>query len=186
TLIPVHQTLGQLDQRGADLIDTVDSNTAVKHVLRASEPRTMRRIAEMSGVQTYHTFSWTQDTAEGDGTIDPSLAVDGLLQISETHGKALDDNTILAVSSDQESSFIRFTFDSGYTRFAGRTTVVRSLYPIDREKYDRRDNAPWPILPDDPTPPALPAKPPDPKPLPPAPPDGTGTDWDERFRNDTL
>ncbi|MBN9518194.1 TraM recognition domain-containing protein, partial [bacterium] len=186
TLVPVHQTLGQLDQRGADLIDTVDSNTAVKHILRASEPRTMRRIAEMSGVQTYHTFSWTQDTTEGDGTIDPTLAVDGLVQVSETHGKALDDNTILAVSSDQASSFIRFTFGSGYTQFAGRTTIVRSLYPIDRERYDRRDNAPWPILPDDPTPPALPVAPPDPKSLPPAPPDGKGTDWDERFRNDSL
>ena len=144
----------------------------------------MRRIAEMSGVQTYHTFSWTQDTTEGDGQIDPSQAVEGMLQISESLGDALDKNTILAVSSDQASSFIRFTFGSGYTQFAGRTTVVRSLFPIDREKYERRDNAPWPILPDDPTPPALPAKPTDPKPLPPAPPGGT--DWDERFRNDNL
>lgn len=186
TLVPVHQTLGQLDQRGADLIDTVDSNTAVKHVLRASDPRTVKRIAEMSGVQTYHTFSWTQDTTEGDGEIDPSQAVEGMLQISETHGDILDKNTILAVSSDQASSFIRFTFGSGYTQFAGRTTIVRSLFPIDRETYERRDNAPWPILPDDPTPPALPAKPTDPKPLPAAPPDGKATDWDERFRNDNL
>ncbi len=186
TLVPIHQTLGQLDQRGADLIDTVDSNTAVKHVLRASEPRTVRRIAEMSGVQTYHTFSWTQDTTEGDGTIDPSLAVDGLVQVSESHGDALDKNTILAVSSDQASSFIRFTFGSGYTQFAGRTTVVRSLFPIDREKYERRDNAPWPILPDDSVAASLPAKPTDPKSLPPAPPDGKATDWDERFRNDDL
>lgn len=186
TLVPVHQTMGQLDQRGADLIDTVDSNTAVKHILRASDPRTVKRIAEMSGVQTYHTFSWTQDTAEGDGEIDPSLAVEGLVQVSESYGKALDENTILAVSSDQESSFIRFTFGSGYTQFAGRTTVIRSLFPIDREKYERRDNAPWPILPDDSaSPPAEPPHP-EPLPLPPASPAGTGTDWDARFRDDDL
>ena len=192
TLVPVHQTLGQLDQRGADLIDTVDANTAVKHVLRASDPRTVKRIAEMSGVQTYHTVSWTQDTADGNGSIDPSLAAEGLVQVSESPGDALDKNTILAVSSDQASSFIRFTFGSGYTQFAGRTTVVRSLFPIDRETYERRDNAPWPILPDDPTAPTLPpeptgpAEPTTPVALPAAPPGGKGTDWDERFRNDNL
>ena len=54
TLIPVHQTAGQLMRKGAELIDTVDSCTAVKHVLRASDPRTVKRIEEMSGLQTYH------------------------------------------------------------------------------------------------------------------------------------
>ena len=109
--------------------------------------------------------------------------------MSESPGDALDKNTILAVSSDQASSFIRFTFGSGYTQFAGRTTVIWSLFPIDRETYERRDNAPWPILPDDLTPPALPAEAAEaaePKLLPAAPPDGKATDWDERFRNDNL
>lgn len=187
TLIPVHQAAGQLVRKGADMIDTVDSCTAVKHVLRASDPRTVKRIEEMSGVQTYHTFTWTQDTADGDGTIDPSLAAEGLLQVSESHGPALDKNTILAASSDPLASFVRFTFGSGYTQFGGKTTIIRSLYPADLATYSRRAKAPWPILPDEPEagPPPVPAS--ALKSLPPAPPPaGTATDWDERFRNDNL
>jgi hypothetical protein len=186
TLVPVHQTGGQLLRQGTDLADTVDSCTAVKHVLRASDPRTVKRIAEMSGVQKYHTFTWTQDMTDGDGELDPSQAVEGLLQVSETYGEALDRNTIMAASADQQASFIRFTFGSGYTQFGAKTTIVRSLFPVDRDTHARRERAPWPILPDESATASLPAKPTDPKPLPPAPPDGKGTDWDERFRNDNL
>ena len=186
TLVPVHQTGGQLLRQGTDLADTVDSCTAVKHVLRASDPRTVKRIEEMSGVQTYHTFSWTQDTADGDGEIDPSRAVEGLLQVSETHGPVLDRNTIMAASADQQASFIRFTFGSGYTQYGAKTTIVRSLFPVDRDTHARREKAPWPILPDDPAAAPLPAEPTDPKSPPPAPPAGRATDWDERFRNDNL
>ncbi len=186
TLVPVHQTGGQLLRQGTDLADTVDSCTAVKHVLRASDLRTVKRIEEMSGVQTYHTFSWTQDTADGDGQIDPSQAVEGMLQVSETHGPVLDRNTIMAASADQQASFIRFTFGSGYTQYGAKTTIVRSLFPVDRDTHARREKAPWPILPDDSAAAPLPAESTDPKSLPPAPPAGRATDWDERFRNDNL
>jgi hypothetical protein len=164
----------------------VDSCTAVKHVLRASDPRTVKRLEEMSGVQTYHTFAWTQDTTDGDGTIDPALAAEGLVQVSESHGPALPRNTILAASSDPLTSFIRFTFGSGYTQFGGKTTITRSLFPADLETYRRREKAPWPILPDEPDEPPTPALPAGPKSLLPAPPPAAATDWDERFRNDNL
>lgn len=67
-----------------------------------------------------------------------------------------------------------------------KTTIVRSLFPVDRDTHARREKAPWPILPDDSVTASLPAKPTDPKSLPAAPPDGRATDWDERFRNDNL
>ena len=87
TLIPIHQSIGQLNTQGSDLSDTVDSCTAVKHVLRASDPKTIKRIEEMSGIQTYHSFTWQQDITAG-GAIDPSLAVEGLLQVGEMQGPA--------------------------------------------------------------------------------------------------
>lgn len=185
TLVPVHQTGGQLLRQGTDLADTVDSCTAVKHVLRASNLRAVKQIEEMSGVQTYHSHTITQPLAEWDGEDDPSVGDEGMIQRSEFLGPALDRNTVLAASARADTSFIRFTAGSGYTQFGGKTTIIRSLYPFDLKTYERREKAPWPILADDPDRP-LPPAPDGTKPLPPADHDGRGTDWDERFRNDKL
>ncbi|MFO0850774.1 MAG: type IV secretory system conjugative DNA transfer family protein [Gemmataceae bacterium] len=182
TLVPVHQTLGQLDQRGGP-----DRHGGLEHGGQARPagvgPADMKRIGEMSGVQTYHTFSWTQDMTEGDGEIDPSQAVEGMLQISETLGDALPKNVILAASSDPASSFIRFTFGSGYTQFAGRTTVIRSSSPSTaRRACCGRSPRGRPCRTTRRRPLCRPSRPT--RSRSPAPPGGT--DRDERFRNDNL
>ena len=186
TLIPVHQTVGQLSRTGADLLDTVNSCTAVKHVLRASDIKTVKGIEDMSGLQTYHTFTWAQDSTRGSGIIDPSEAVEGMLQISESLGPALDRNTLLAVSADPLASFVRFTTSEGYTQFGGKTTLLQSVFPMDLEIHERRERARWPILPEEPTDESV-AIPPN-APVPPSPtsPNGRPTNWDDRFRNDSL
>jgi hypothetical protein len=185
TLIPVHQTPGQLIKKGADMLSTVDSCTAVKHILRASDLITVERIEKMSGVQTYHSLTWAQDTTSGEREIDPAEAIDGIVQISETYGPNLDRNTVLAASADPLASFIRFTFGSGYTQFGAKTTIIRSLFPVDLETHETRGKAPWPILPDEP-PVSNPIGRGEPGGAPQVVPGRSTTDWDERFRNDSL
>ncbi len=187
TLVPIHQTGGQLLRQGTDLGDTIDSCTAVKHILRVSDLRMVKRIEEMSGVQTYHSLTWTQDiVARRDVEIDPSRAVEGFLQLSESPGPALDRNTIMAASADPQASLIRFTFGSGYTQFGAKTTIVRSLFPVDKETHEKREKASWPILPDEPAPGPDPVRRTQPERVPQVLPGRPATDWDERFRNDSL
>ncbi|MBX9681649.1 MAG: type IV secretion system DNA-binding domain-containing protein [Gemmataceae bacterium] len=150
TMVVAHQTSGQLKRQGTDLMETIDSCTAVKHVFRASDLATMKRLEEASGQAVYHTLTWTQ-------TLDPSLtekelpeqlghgqAADGLVGVSELIGPRLDRNTIIRLSANPLASFVRFTSANGYTQFAGFTTPILSSYIMSKTTYDKRDKAAWP------------------------------------------
>ena len=181
TLIPVHQTVGQLLRQGTAFADTLDANAAVKHILRASDPKSIKRIEEASGLQLYHSLSWAQFLEElKDSPVDPSAAIEGMMQVSSSIGPDLDKNTIMKVSADPLASFVRFTTQGGYTQYGGKTTIIQSLFPVELHEYNRRVRANWPTLPDEPIvpPPNIAPEPPA-RPTPP-------TDWDKRLRDDSL
>lgn len=150
TMIVAHQTGGQLKRQGTDLLETVESCTAVKQILRASDLNTIKKLQEVSGDAMYHSLAWTQTIEPGalEAELETGLSLDkadeGLVQVTESVGPRLDRNTVISVSADPQSSFVRFTSASGYTQYAGFTTPIVSMYTIPFEEYKRRKKAPWP------------------------------------------
>ena len=147
TMIVAHQTGGQLKRQGTDLLETVESCTAVKHVFRASDLVTIKKLEEASGQAVYHTLSWTQ-------TVDPQVteqdlpnelvmqkSEESMVQVAETVGPRLDRNTIIQISANPMASFVRFTSGAGYTQFSGFTVPIVSTYTISQSTYTKRKDA---------------------------------------------
>jgi hypothetical protein len=167
-----NQTIGQLEQGGADLTDLVESCTAFKQSFRATDDKSIKRLVETSGEAVYHSLQWTQflnDSFADDDDDHLSLAnarrqsPDGLVQakVAETVGPRLEKNTIIEVSALPLASFVRFSESSGYTQFAGYPTPIISEYHITKALYGHREETAWPdqdertvlVTPDDAPPP---------------------------------
>jgi hypothetical protein len=176
-MIVAHQTGAQLNRQGADLSETIDSCTAVKQVLRASDLETIKKIEEASGQAVYHSLAWTQaldgDELEDDPdrALSPGRAEEGFVEVSETVGPRLDRNTVIRVSAHPQGSFVRFTTGSGYTQFGGFTTPIVSSFMMSRREYGHRQRVIWPSHPH-----AVMI------PWPDTPTSGPDIDWERRFR----
>ena len=150
TMIVAHQTGGQLHRQGTDLSETVESCTAVKQILRASDLETIKKLEETSGQAVYHSVSWMQpiDPENVEEELKEGLAVsrgeEGMVQVTESVGPRLDRNTIIQVSSHPLASFVRFTSGRGYTQFGGFTTPIMSMFMIKKIDYERRKTVAWP------------------------------------------
>jgi len=148
TIIGAHQTGGQLRRDGTDLGDTIDSCTAVKQVLRASDLTSLQRLEALSGTVKEHTPTWHQTYERGTGDVssryEKMLAKDGLVRVTEQVRARYDGDEIRAISSRPQSSLVRFTFGSGYTQFAGRSIPVKSSFHIEYDDYLRLPAKPWP------------------------------------------
>ncbi len=150
TMIVAHQTSGQLKRQGTDLLETVESCTAVKHVFRASDLQTIKKLEESSGQAVYHTVSWMQtvDAEVTEQDLPNELARqksdESMLQVAETVGPRLDRNTIIQVSANPMASFVRFTSGAGYTQFGGFTVPIVSTFTISQTEYTKRKGASWP------------------------------------------
>ena len=150
TLILVHQTAGQLDSKGVDITDTVDSCTAYKQTFRASDLATMRRIEETSGQAVYHNFAWLQplsgaSEASTDAAVDAAFALKSVMHVTETAGPRMDRNTVIEVSAHPMLSIVRFTHGSGYTQFSAYSTPIVSNFHISEEEYRERSRGGWPV-----------------------------------------
>ena len=149
TMVIAHQTPGQLRRQGSDLSETVESCTAVKQVFRISDIRIIKNLEEASGNARYHSLAWTQQydmqSALGeDPLLDPSAAMENMVQVGEENRPRLDRNTILDVSADPLASLVRFSFGSGYTQFGAYITPIISQYHISNKVYKERKKTSWP------------------------------------------
>ncbi len=148
TIIAAHQAAGQLRRQGTDLGDTIDSCTAVKQVLRASDLDSLERLEKLSGITADTTATWYQPYERGSGDLDTRYeeiyAAEGLVRVAEKDRVRYDRDALQAISSRRQSSLVRFTFGSGYTQFAGRSIPMRSEYAISYQEYLKRRQAAWP------------------------------------------
>lgn len=151
TIIGAHQTIGQLRRQGTDLGDTIDSCTAMKQVFRASDERTLQRLERLSGNRREPNTTWYQRYERGMGDLmdryDEVHAEEGSVRVTEEVVPRFDSEELLAISARNQSSLVRFTFDSGYTQFRGATIPMRSLYHIPYQVYQERRKTPWPTAP---------------------------------------
>ena len=144
-----HQSLQQLDRKGVDIRDTVSACTAFKQFFRASDPKTIKHLEELSGEGVFESLTWAQ-------TINPRLGVDhdqsfspleaelGRVQVEETIGPRLERNTIIDISATPNTSFVIATEGSGFTQFSGYVTPIVTDYHITEKQYDERSKATWP------------------------------------------
>lgn len=151
--IVAHQHLDQLDRKGIDVRDTVTSCTAFKQFFRASDPRTIRWLEELSGQACYENLAWRQDFLAGTDPQDesrwsPQFAQEQTVTVQETIGYRLDRNLIMDISATPNTSFVQFTEGSGFTQFGGYVTPMISDYHISEREYERRGAASWPAADD--------------------------------------
>lgn len=181
--IVAHQNVEQLDRKGVDVRDTVSSCTAFKQFFRASDPKTIKLLEEMSGQGMFETLSWQQrvdawQNTDADSTFTPYAAEKQLVAVSETTGYRLERNLIMDISAAPNTSFVSFTEGSHFTQFSSYVTPIISDYHIDIHEYGRRSRAAWPAATDETV--VVPA-PSEPAALPSQPQSPAG-DWDERIR----
>jgi hypothetical protein len=147
TIIAAHQTAGQLRRQGTDLGDTIDSCTAVKQVLRASDLNSLERLEKLSGLKRETAATWYQPYERGSGDLTERYeeihANEGMVRVSERDRVRFDREAIQAISSRRESSLVRFTFGSGYTQFAGRSIPMKSQYHITHDQFLERRRKAW-------------------------------------------
>lgn len=141
SLILSHQTAGQLDRNGTDLTETVDSCTAFKQVLKASDTRAAKRLAEGSGQALYETRGTTFAIPLNGDARQAQVAK---IEIGEQIGPRLEPNTIIEVSADPMASMVRFTEGSEYTQFSGYWTTIMSQYHQSEDEFEARASRAWP------------------------------------------
>jgi hypothetical protein len=151
TIIAAHQTGAQLRRHGTDLSETIDSCTAVKHIYRASDPRTLKMLEELSGTRTEYLPAWYQPWETGTGDLVERLNVvhadEGFVKTAGRERPVLDRRELMRISAGELTSIVRFTMGSGFTQFGGSFVPMRSMYPIDFEEYQARKSIPWPTDP---------------------------------------
>lgn len=151
TIIAAHQTGGQLRRHGTDLSETIDSCTAVKHIYRASDPKTLKMLEELSGTRTEFLPAWLQPWETGTGDLLQRLDVvhadEGLVKATGRERPVLDRQELMRISAGELTSIVRFTMGSGYTQFGGSFVPIRSMYSMDFDEYQNRKRLPWPTMP---------------------------------------
>jgi hypothetical protein len=179
-----HQSLDQLDRKAVDIRGTIQACTAFKQFFRASDPKTIRHLEELSGEGLFENLEWTQSIdavlgVDHDQSFSPLAAVDGTVKVTESREPLLERNTILNVSSLPNTSFVHFTEGSNFTQFGAFPTPIISDYHISERAYDERREASWPPA-DERT--IIVEQPPRPMPFPDADSDGIVSALDELAR----
>lgn len=142
-----HQTKGQTKRGGVDIQETVESCTAYKHNYRASDLRSIMELEQLSGQGMFHRFSWSQPAPLSDDDeeeVTYTNSIDGSVNVMETTGPLLERNLVMELSADPNGSIVRFTKDSGYTRFGGKATPMLSNFHITESEFQERAETVFP------------------------------------------
>ena len=160
SFILANQDLSQLSGKGVDLLNLVESCTAVKQVFTAPDKETIEMLSRFSGEGLYHQAGWRElldrrvdDKRDDTFSMKRAYPTDptsmAITTVSEHNAPRLDVNTIIEVSADPLGSFVRFAQSSGFTRFSGYVTPILSEYHISEDEYKARASTPWPTLSDE-------------------------------------
>lgn len=142
-----HQTKGQTKRGGVDIQETVESCTAYKHNYRASDLRSILEFEQLSGQGMYHRFTWRQAAPVSDDDeedVGPAFSTLGDVTVTETTGPLMERNLIMELSADEQGSIVRFTKDSGYTRFGGKATPILSDFHIEKREFEDLQGSEFP------------------------------------------
>lgn len=142
-----HQTKGQTKRGGIDIQETVESCTAFKQNYRASDLKTIMELEQLSGQGMFHRFAWSQAAPSSDDDeedVGPAFSTMGDVTVTESTGTLMDRNLIMELSADPQGSIVRFTKDSGYTRFGGKATPILSDFHITRREFHTRKKSTFP------------------------------------------
>jgi hypothetical protein len=95
----------------------------------------------------FHRFAWSQPAPASDDDeedIGPAFSATGDVMVTESTGTLMDRNLIMELSADPQGSIVRFTKDSGYTRFGGKATPILSDFHITRHEFQTRKDTEFP------------------------------------------
>ena len=146
--IIANQHYSQLKTQGYDLTGSV-AGLGVKQTFKATDTETREFLQDVSGHGLYH-------KATSKNVLDPLSAewqeedfslgklYDPLASVSEYAGPRQETNALIEHSATPGMSFLQFTTESGYTRFHGYLTTVRSGFHITEAEFNDRRATPWP------------------------------------------
>jgi hypothetical protein len=156
--ILANQTIGQLNSKGVDLTNVVESTAGFKQSFKASDAQDIKRIIETSGEAVYHSVSWTRIVTDSFNENSPHLISldhalrrnrDGVqVSVTEQVGSRMEKNTLIEVSALPLASVVCFTEGSGYTQFSRDWTTVLSEYHISKALYQVYEEQPLPPVDD--------------------------------------
>lgn len=141
-MILANQLPADLARGTTNLRDQVHGNTAVKWSFRVSDEEQQESILKASGEYRRLLFSRTQGTTVGP----EGVSVSSSLSASEQFGPAMDRNALLWASFLDNLSVLQVSHGRGYTQYF-RPTVLRTLFHVGEDLYERWSNEPWPGLP---------------------------------------
>lgn len=131
SLIFAHQNVGQLKaDRGAELVDAVESCVGFEQAFKVAGIREMERIEKLSGLKRDYVVSWDDERERYTETVSPRLAA----------------NDLIEASAAPLTSLVRFSEGSGLSQFAGYWQPVTSEFHITEDEFRLRQDAGWPDL----------------------------------------
>lgn len=131
SLVLAHQNVGQLKaDRGAELVDAVESCVGFEQAFKVSGVRELERILKLSGLKRDYVRSWDDERERWAETVAPRLGP----------------NDLIEASAAPLTSLVRFSEGSGLSQFSGYWQPVAGEFHVTEAEYDARRAAGWPAL----------------------------------------
>ena len=140
-----NQSLSDLDRGGVKLTNTLSGTIGFRWSFRASDLRQQKELMEASGeyVRWMRTVSRSVSVQQGD-TAGPTWSFG--VNVSERHRPHLERNHLLYASFVDHYSIAHFAQGKGFNQFF-RPFVLRTMFHINEELYQKRSLESWPLLP---------------------------------------
>lgn len=146
--IIANQHVSQLKTKGYDLTGSV-AGLGVKQTFKATDTETRKFLQDVSGQGLYHKVTSKNPLdplleEQGEEAFTFKNLFDPVVSASEYSGPRQETNAMIEQSATPGMSFVQFTTESGYTRFHGYLTTVRSDFHTTEKEFRDRGIAAWP------------------------------------------
>ena len=134
-----NQSLGDLNQRDANILSTVTSNTRLRQFFGVNDPSEMNQIIAASGENLIFSrvFSLFSEIVSGIIAFPSTM-------FRETPSTRLRINDLIEASDHPFRSVLQLKRGAGLAQYGGYPFVVESVYHITEAEYQKRRNTPWP------------------------------------------
>lgn len=138
-VILANQSLGDLNQRDANILSTVTSNTRLRQIFGVNDPAEIRQIIDASGESVIFSRALSAFTEIVSGIISYPATM-----FRETPSTRLRVNDLIEASDHPFRSVLQLKRGAGLAQYGGYPFVLESVYHITEAEYQNRRNTPWP------------------------------------------
>ena len=128
-----NQSPSQLKKVGADVLSSIEANTAFQQIFSIHDPDYRKVLGALSG-ETVYVFTSTSYRDDGGES----------MSFRQDIGPEFRTNDFMRMSARNDECWVHIKQNYGYSQFDGRPFLIYPDYHIDQAEYRRREAQPWP------------------------------------------